>query len=156
MAREEAKTFMIEDASLIFRNFSGKEDQYNKEGNMNFSVLLTPEMAETLAHDGWNVKMLKVQEEGDEPQAYISVSLRFDMMPPTVIMMTSTGRVRLDENTVAILDWANIQVVDLIVRAYTWTVGDKTGTKAYLKSMYVTIEEDELEKKYAIPQEGPG
>jgi hypothetical protein len=156
MAREEAKTFMVEDADLIFRNFSGKEDQYNKEGNKNFAVLLDPETAATLADDGWNVKMLKVQEEGDEPQAYIPVALRFDIMPPTVIMITSTGRLRLDEETVAILDWSNILTVDLIVRAYTWEVNGKTGTKGYLKSMYVTIEEDELEKKYALPAENAG
>lgn len=153
MAKEEAKTFMIEDAALIFRNFSGKEDQYNKEGNRNFAVLLDPQTAEVLANDGWNVKLLKVQEEGDEPQAYIPVSLRFDIMPPTIMMITSTGRIRLDEDTVSLLDWANIQLVDLIVRAYTWQVGEKSGTKGYLKSMYVTIEEDELEKKYALPAE---
>jgi hypothetical protein len=156
MAKEEAKTFMIEDASLIFRNFSGKEDQYNAAGNMNFSVLLTPELAEFLDGEGWNVKLLKVQEEGEEPQAYIPVSVRFDIMPPTVVMLTSTGRLRLDEDTISILDWSNIQTVDLIVRAYTWQVGDKSGTKAYLKSMYVTIEEDELEKKYALPAEDHG
>lgn len=156
MAKEEAKTFMVEDAALIFRNFSGKEDQYNKAGNMNFSVLLDPETAEFLLSEGWNVKLLKAQEEGEEQQAYIQVSLRFDIMPPTVMMITSTGRLRLDEDTVAMLDWANIQVVDLIVRAYNWELNGKSGTKAYLKSMYVTIEEDELEKKYALPVDAPG
>jgi hypothetical protein len=155
MAKEEAKTFMVEDATLIFRNFSGKEDQYNKPGNMNFSVLLDHETADFLASEGWNVKLLKAQEEGEEQQAYIPVSLRFDIMPPTVMMLTSTGRLRLDEDTVAMLDWANIQTVDLIVRAYNWELNGKTGTKAYLKSMYVTIEEDELEKKYALPVDGP-
>jgi hypothetical protein len=153
MAREEAQTVMLEDAKLIFRNFAGKEDQYNKEGNKNFAVLLDDATAEMLLNDGWNVKYLKAREEGDEPQPYLPVGVRFDIMPPTIVMITSSGRARLDDDSVAVLDWANILTVDLIVRAYTWAVGDKSGTKGYLKSMYVTIEEDELEKKYAIPPE---
>jgi hypothetical protein len=48
------------------------------------------------------------------------------------------------------LDWADIRTCDLIARAYEWTVNGKTGVKAYLQSMFITIEEDALERKYAI------
>ena len=149
MAKDEAKKVTIEDAELIFRNFSGKEGQYNREGDRNFSVLLDDETAAVMAADGWNVKYLEPREEGDVPKPYLPVAVRFDVIPPTVIMLTSAGRTHLDEDTVGILDFANFAMVDLIVRAYTWAVNDKVGVKAYLKSIYVTIEEDELEKKYA-------
>jgi hypothetical protein len=61
---------VIEDAVLpgFMRNFEGKEKQYNVKGKRNFCVLLTPEMAEALKNDGWNVKTLKAREPGDEPQ----------------------------------------------------------------------------------------
>jgi hypothetical protein len=106
-----------------------------------------------MAADGWNVKWLKPREdaeEGDEPQAYLQVTANFDKgRPPRVVMITSRGRTNLDENTVEMLDWADIQNTDMIVRPYEWSVNGKTGVKAYLQSIYVTVEEDDLERKYA-------
>jgi hypothetical protein len=145
---------VMEGVRIIFRNFEGKEGQYNRAGDRNFAVLLDDQVAEAMAADGWNVKWLKVREEdadeGETPQAYLQVSLNFDKgRPPRVVMITSRGRTNLDEETVSQLDWVEITNVDLIVRPYTWEVNGKTGIKAYLQSIYVTIEEDELERKYA-------
>jgi hypothetical protein len=151
MAKED--TVLMEGVKLIFRNFSGKEGQYNREGERNFAVLLDDQVAEAMAADGWNVKWLKPREdddEGEKEQAYIGVSLNFSKgRPPRVVLVTSRGRTNLDETDIDLLDWADITNVDLIVRPYEWTVGDKNGIKAYLQSIYVTIEEDPLELKYA-------
>ncbi len=65
-------------------------------------------------------------------------------------MITSTARTNLSEDSVGVLDWAEIKVADLIVNASYWTVNGKSGVKAYLKSLFVTIEEDALERKYAV------
>ena len=151
---QEAKTVMIEDTRLLFRNFAGAEGQFNRAGDRNFCAVLTPEVADEMVKDGWNVHFLKAREEGDEEVPYISVAVSFKIRPPRVVMMTSRARTNLDEETVEVLDWANIQTADLIFRAYEWTVNGKSGIKAYLQSLFVTIEEDALERKYAINEVG--
>jgi hypothetical protein len=145
-------TVLMEGVKIIFRNFSGKEGQYNREGDRNFAVLLDDGVAEAMAADGWNVKWLKPREddEDEKEQAYLSVSLNFVKgRPPRVVLITSRGRTALGESEVDLLDWADITNVDLIIRPYEWTVSGKSGVKAYLQSIYVTIEEDPLERKYA-------
>lgn len=152
---EQAKTFMVEDARIIFRNFSGKEGQYNREGDRNFAVVLDPDTAAAMLVDGWNVRQLDPREEGDDPTPYVSVSVNFNNRPPRVVLLTSTTRTQLDEASVEILDWADIKNVDLIARGYEWSVNGKSGVKAYLQSLFVTIEEDALERKYSVHENPP-
>lgn len=145
-------TVIMEEVRIVFRNFAGKEGQYNREGDRNFAVLLDDTVANAMAEDGWNIKWLKPREPSEEdegPQAYLQVSVNFKGRPPRIVMITGRGRTNLDESSIEMLDWADIRNVDLIVRPYEWNVNGKTGIKAYLQSIYVTIEEDELEKKYA-------
>lgn len=150
---ETDNTFLIEDAQIIFRNFSGKEGQYNREGDRNFAVIIPDEgTAQQLLADGWNVKYLEPREDGDAPTPYIGVTVSYKNRPPRIVMITSLARTNVGEDMVEVLDWANIRTADLIVRPYDWAVNDKTGRKAYLQSLFVTIEEDYLERKYAVAE----
>lgn len=144
-------TVLMEGVRIIFRNFAGKEGQYNREGDRNFAVLLDEKVAKDMGEDNWNVKWLRPrsEEEGDAPQAYLPISVNFKGRPPRIVLITSRGRTNIDESQIEMLDWVDIINVDLIVRPYEWTVNDKSGVKAYLQSIYVTIEEDPLEIKYS-------
>jgi hypothetical protein len=141
-------TVLIEDADLVFRNFAGREGMYNREGDRSFAVKLSTELADALAADGWNVKTLRARDEDESPQPYLQVSVGYKGRPPTIILISSRGRTPLDEDTVETLDQIDIQRVDLIIRPFDWTVRENTGRKAYLQSMYVTMNEDALALKY--------
>jgi len=147
---QQDNTVLMEGVRIIFRNFAGREGQYNREGDRNFAVLLDDKVANAMAEDHWNIKWLKPREDDEdaEPQAYLPISVNFKGRPPRIVLITTRGRTNLDESTVETLDWVDIINVDLIVRPYEWTVNQKSGVKAYLQSIYVTIEEDPLEMKY--------
>ncbi len=145
---KKLSNIMIEDAEIRFRNFAGAAGKFNNEGRRSFCVLLDPETAEELIRDGWNVHWLKPRDEQEDEQAYMQVAVNFKIMPPKIVMITGQGKTFLDESNVNVLDWAEIETVDLIIRPYQWEVNGKTGVKGYVKSLYVTIHEDEFASKY--------
>jgi hypothetical protein len=154
----ENNNVVLDNVRIIFRNFAGKKGDYNKDGDRNFAILLTDEMAAGLSKAGWNVRTTREREldgetVGGEP--YLGVKVGYSGRPPRVVIITSRGKTDLSENEVGMLDYADITNVDVIVRPYDWDVNGKTGRKAYLKSIYVTIDEDELDLKYAdVPTAG--
>lgn len=143
----------FEGARLVFRNFSGVEGQFNRKGDRNFCLILEHDAAEQMAEQGWNIKTLKPREEDELPQPYIQVTVKFPdersrARPPKIVMLTSRGKTPISEEMVDVLDWAEFSNVDLIIRPYEWEVNGKTGVKAYVKTLFVTIQEDDLDRKY--------
>jgi hypothetical protein len=139
----------IENARIGFRNFEGAEGKFNAKGKRNFCIFLDYDQAKELEVDGWNIKWLHPREEGDTEQGYMQVAVAFDNMPPTIWIVTKKNKRKIDQDSIILLDWAEIANVDLTIKPYNWEVSGKTGVKAYLKSMFVTIVEDEFEDKYS-------
>lgn len=150
------KPLALESVRIGFRNFEGREGKYNKAGERSFAVFLEDhKLAESLAAEGWNVKFPKDREERvdpDEPvrDPYIQVSVGFEYYPPNIFIISNGHPTKLGEDEVAMLDWAEIENVDLVIRPYEWSVNRNSGIKAYLKSGYFTIVTDKFAAKYGL------
>ena len=155
MARHnvDRKVLILEDVNVPFkfRNFAGEAGRYNKAGDRFFSVFLDPDKAEELEAEGWNIKYLKPREDDPEgPQAILPVKVSYDNIPPVVRLVTSRGEELLDEETIGLVDHADIVEMDVSINPYRWKLDTgETGIKAYLKSAWITIYEDDLDRKYA-------
>lgn len=149
--RRKIEPLQIEGAQLIFKNFSGKGTQFNREGDRNFCVLIDDsDYAHFLLEQGWNVKSLQAREEGEEPSYYISVKINYnsEVGGPKVYLIVDGKKRELNEETIGLVDDIDIQSCDLIVNAYQWEVNGKSGIKGYLKTAYIVMQQDRFAAKY--------
>ena len=143
------KLLQIDDARIIFKNFSGEESKFNRAGDRNFAVHIDDtELADQLIADGWNVTVKPPKEEGDDPYMYIKVKIKFNDRGPKVFLRSGKHVRRLSEQNVGLLDSIDILRVDLDLRAYDWEVNGKTGRTAYLDSINVEQDLNRFEEYY--------
>lgn len=148
-------TLVIDDAIITHRNFEGRGDKYNREGDRNFSIVIDDEaIAEALQNDvnehgiGWNVK-IKRREDGDAPFMYLPVKVKINDRGPKVYLNTA-GRVNeLDEESISILDEIDIESVNLDIRPYDGIMSGKPFRSAYLQGIEVFQKMDRFTAKYA-------
>ena len=140
----------IDDARIIYRNFSGAGSKYNREGDRNFAVIIPEkEMADALIAEGWNVKIKPPRDEDDDPFMFLPVKVKFNDRGPNAYLQTGKKMNRLDEESIACLDDVDIISVDMDVRPYDWEVNGKAGRTAYLQSIKVTQEIDRFASRFA-------
>lgn len=140
----------IDHARIIWRNFEGRGDKFNREGDRNFALIIpTEEMANELIEEGWNVRIKPPREEGDIPFMYLPVKVKFNDRGPGIYLTSGRAKNRLDEETCGLLDHIDIMDVNLDIRPYDWEVNGKTGRSAYLQSIEVFQEVDRFAEMYA-------
>lgn len=130
----------IDNARIVYRNFSGEGSKFNREGDRNFAVVIEDaETADELVAKGWNVRIKPPRDEDDEPFMFIPVKIKFNDRGPAVYLKSGNADpVMLDEESVGCLDDIDILNVDIDIRPYDWEVNGKTGRTAYLHSIFVT------------------
>lgn len=142
----------LRNVRIIFRNFAGAPTRFNPSGGKRtFSILLNETEANELSSMGFNVKALKQRDPDDDPAFHLPVEVSYRVKPPRIVFISNQGHKRtvIDEDTVGLIDYTEIEKIDLTINPYQWEMENAHGVKAYLKTMYVTIREDELDIEYA-------
>lgn len=156
----------IDGARIIFRNFSGRGTDYNREGDRNFCVVIDDQdVADRLIDEGFNVKIREPREDGEEPFMYMKVNVKYHKkgsdlarLNPTAVLVSGRNRNSLDEESICCLDSIDIANVDMDISGSNWTVQGRSGRSAYLSKIYVTQEVDRFAARYAeeeSPEEMP-
>ena len=128
---EERGILQIEEARIIYRNFSGVGSKYNREGDRNFAVIIKPP-----------------RDDGESPFMYLPVKIKFNNRGPAAYIKSGNSVQRLNEDTIGMLDEIDIQSVDMDLRAYDWEVNGKTGRSAYLQAINVIQNIDRFGAQY--------
>lgn len=140
----------IDDARIIFKNFEGRGEEFNREGDRNFSLLIEdPDTADAMIKEGWNVRIKPARDEDEPPFMRLPIKVKFSDYGPNVYLITGDRRNELDEESIGCLDNIDIESVDMDIRPYDWKVNGKTGRTAYLQSMQVVQRIDRFAAKYA-------
>ena len=146
----------IDDARIVYRNFSGAPSKFNREGDRNFAVVIeTQEQADALIEEGWNVKIKAPRDDGEDPFIYLPVKIKFNDRGPSVYLRSGKAMRKLGEDTVDVLDNVDILSVSMDLRPYDWEVNGKSGRTAYLQSINVTQEVDRFADMYAEVNDRP-
>ena len=139
----------IDDAKIIFKNFEGRGDKFNRAGDRNFSLLIEdPNTADALVKEGWNVKIKPGRDEDEEPFMRLPVKVKFTEYGPNVYLRTLDRVNKLDEESISCLDNIDIESVNMDIRPYDWEVNGRTGRTAYLQSMEVVQRIDRFSARY--------
>ena len=140
----------IDNAKIVFKNFEGRGDKFNREGDRNFSLLIEdPDTADALAREGWNVKIKEGRDPDDGPFMRLPVKVKFTDYGPRVYLNSAGNVTELDEESIACLDNIDIETVNMDIRPYDWEVNGKTGRTAYLQSMEVVQRIDRFAARYS-------
>lgn len=140
----------IDGRQIIFKNFEGRGDKFNREGDRNFSLRIDDEnTADALVKEGWNVRIKEGRDEDEGPFMRLPIKVKFTNYGPNVYLRTGDRVNELNEESIACLDNIEIESVDMDIRPYDWDVNGRTGRTAYLQSMEVVQRINRFVARYA-------
>ena len=144
---------IIDGTRLRFPNFEGRAGEFNAKGNRNTCVDLPKNLAEELREQGWNIKQYVPTDSDSDPIYYTQVNVQYwtregkpVKFPPKIVLIVNGKETQLDEESVKLIDNAEIANVKIAIRPREWEPGK---VKGYLKTLYVEIIEDEFARYYS-------
>ena len=149
-------TLQIDDARIIWTNFEGREKQYDREGDRNFTLVFDDEeLVDELIEKGWNIRKRPSDDPDEPPFMTMKVKLSYkerpdgSVMGPTAYLWTNGVRNTLDQDSIACLDQIDRGEVNLDIRPHDWDYRGKTGRTARLNVIEVFQNVDRFQERYA-------
>lgn len=137
---------ILENVRIIFPNFGGRISDHNKIGSREFSVQLDPELGKELARQGWNVKFPSEDKPNGNAFLPITLSNGPTVQPWIKIVLVNNSQGTIvqpdDIEQLAMLD--NVAPgarANIILNPYNWIVGANSGIKAYIKKLYIYLDD---------------
>lgn len=171
----------IENADIIFKNFSGAEKKavkngamrvVNDAGNRNFTVnidpaksniyyngeLVTdPDFGLTLADEGFNITVKPGREEGDPAQYRLQVAVSYNgPIQPKLYQINRNNRpIPLTEQTVNDLDGVDIVMAKIVINSGKPYINDngEKKVKAWCNEGYFTYYRSRFASEYDFDDE---
>lgn len=148
---------LLDDCRIIYRNFEGRGDKFNHEGDRNFKVVVDDqEIADALVEHGCNLKIKEPSEPGEIPFMFFEVKISYKFYDPVVYLKSGKAMNSLEEQELRQLDVVDIERVDMDIHfGKEWTQNGITARTAYLDKIVVVQEIDRFMERYA-ENEYPG
>ena len=129
-----SRTITIKDARLIYKNFSGAPDAFNRNGvQPNFSVIIPEEDVGYFRDDLMlNVKE-RVTKEGD---VFHYLRIKVGKYACIYLGDDGTNLSLLEPDEYPMLDGIRLSKCDLSISPSSYTSGGKSGTTVYLSEMF--------------------
>ena len=169
----------IDNVIICSKNFSGIEKRdpknpkkiVNTEGNRNFSIMITPEIADLISNfrlDAHPDKAYKVQVKMPDPEAedqtpkiFLSIKVKYNYKidpktgekkpwrtNPDIKQYSSKGKSTKDESNVDSVDDVYIERAQLGFSPYPYEVNGNVGLSPYLSYLFYKIKENDIEAKW--------
>ncbi len=138
----------LKNVQIRWRNFEGRGSAYNADGKRNFVVELDEETAVKLYEGGWNVKLSKPNDEGEQ-SAFLPVEANYGgRTMPEVFLVHGKSKELIPEDLLHIVDGVEIAHCNVYIRPYDWKMARGSGRKAYLHTIAVVIQPNPVHLMY--------
>lgn len=138
-------------------NFSGGPTDWDPKNTKRwFTIFLPDDEAQRLTDLGWNVRTRNSTNESEPELKYLKIAMNYDPeMPwshPRIWLVRRVGNPELLEaEDLFQLDNKDLVIIkaSIQIRPHDWKLANGTsGRKAWLKQMYVSIEQDDFGAEY--------
>jgi len=149
MAKPHYEPIELQDAKLIYPNFTGAANELNKAGERNANVLIDDLLAAQLAAIGWNIRIGKSSDPDVMPGKFIKFNINMNAKYPPRLWLISGGRrpELMAPEEFNILDYARFKSVSLRINHHIWQEKPQR-ISGYLEEGFFELLPDPLRERY--------